>query len=294
MPGGPVTAAPRPEDELDRLFAPAWAGGWAATRLLFVVAAALAHAPRAAGIGDAYGAADLALNRGIYRLPEWMIVTPTHCWVAWAVGLAGLAMVAWGGRALHVGLLAWFAGSWFLLADEAINVKAYDRLLTWIALALLLSPAWRRGLVRTWAHPTARLLLLIVFCAIYGSTGFAKLLHEPSWIGSGEVLQHHLLATTFGLKPLGVLLSGSPWLVAPMAWTTVAFEVLFPFLIWIRRTNPWVLAVGAAFHLGLMALLDVGPFGLVSLAAYPVLLHPEVARGLWERATARWSRLAAR
>lgn len=281
-------------DTLQAWFRPTWAGPWSATRLLFVVAATLTHAPRAAGIGDVYGSSDLILTSRLFKLNDLFLVTPTHCWIAWAAGLIGLALVAWGGRALHVGLLVWFAGSWFLLASEAYNVKAYDRLLSWMALALLLSPAWRRDLARTWASPFARYAMLILFIAIYGSTGLCKLFHEPSWTGSGQVLQHHLLATTFGMRPLGVIVSGLPWLVAPMAWITVAFEVLFPFLVWLRRANPWLLLIGVCFHLGLLALMDVGPFGFVSIAAYPVLLHPDVAHDLWLRARDGVIRIRAR
>lgn len=272
-----------PRATLEAWFEPTWAGGWTLTRLIWVIAAALAHLPRYRGIGDVYGSPDAILISRTYRLNEWMFVTETHAWTAWIIGSAGLLAVAWGGRMLWPGLLAWGGGAWFLLASEAYNVKAYDRLLTYIALALLLSPAWRRGLARTWASPFARYVLLIVFVAIYGSTGMCKFLYEPSWTSDGQVLALHLLSFTFGLKPVGIIVSGLPWLVAPLAWFTVAFELLFPFLIWLRRTNPLILIAGVAFHLGLLVLMDVGPFGLVSISAYPVLLHPEIARNLWSR-----------
>jgi hypothetical protein len=279
----------KPErDTLEAWFAPSWAGGWAATRLFWACAAALAHGPRAMGIGDAYGSPDFILTGRLFQLNDWMFVTPTHCWIAWAVGLIGLAMVAWGGRLMHVGIALWFVGSFFLIGSEAYNMKAFDRLLAWMALALVFSPAWRRGLTHTWASPFPRYLMIIVFTAIYGSTGMCKLLYDPSWLGSGQVLQHHLLHTTFGLRPVGIIVSGLPWLVAPMAWITVIFEILFPFLIWLKRSNPWVLVVGACFHIGLLVMMDVGPFGFVSMASYPVLLHPEVARDLWSRLRARF------
>lgn len=276
-------------DSLAAWFRPTWAGGWSAMRILWVGAAALAHGPRMMGIGDVYGSRDLVLHSSIMPLNTWMEVTETHAWIAWAIGLVGLALVAWGGRAFHVGLLAWAGGSWFVLATEAINIKAYDRLLTWLALALLFSPAWRRGLARAWCSPFARYLVLVIFIAIYGSTGLCKLLHEPSWLGNGEVLRYHLVHTYFGMRPLGVIVSGWGWLVAPMAWITVAFEVSFPFLVWLKRANPWALLVGALFHIALLLLMDVGPFGFVSLSAYPVLLHPDVARDLWERAQGWWA-----
>ena len=135
------------------------------------------------------------------------------------------------------------------------------------------------------------MFLLIAFCAIYGSTGLAKHLHEPSWWYGGEVLAYHLLNFHHGGNALAVWMSGYIWLVWPMALVTVVFELAFPFLIWFRATNPWLLAVGAVFHLGTLALMDVGPFDFVSIAAYPALLHPEVARESWEKLCGRYSRL---
>ena len=68
-----------------------------------------------------------------------------------------------------------------------------------------------------------------------------------------------------------------------MAVGTIAFESLFPLAIFWRRTNPWLLAIGVLFHLSLTILMNVGPFSIVTLCAYPVLLHPQVAHRLWQR-----------
>lgn len=270
-----------PRDSLEAWFEPTWAGGWTLCRLLWVLAAGMAHLPRHKGIGDVYGSADAILISHTFRLNEWMLVTPTHAWAAWLLGSAGLFAVAYGGRLLPLGLFAWAGGSWFLIASEAYNAKAYDRLLTWIALAILFSPAWRRQLGRTWASPLGRYLMIVVFIAIYGSTGMFKLLFEPSWTGDGSALAYNFVSLQFGMRPVAVVLSGLPWIAGPMSWFTLIFELLFPFLIWLRRTNPWILLAGILFHLGLLVLMDVGPFGFVALSAYPVLLHPETARELW-------------
>ena len=100
----------------------------------------------------------------------------------------------------------------------------------------------------------------------------------------GDVLAYHMLHPYFGMKPAGVWVSGQRWLLVPLCWTTVLFEASVPLLIWWRRTNPWLLAVGVLMHLGIRVFMNVGPFSYVALAAYPALLHPEVARRLYERA----------
>jgi hypothetical protein len=272
-----------PDDgEVAAWFTPVWAGGWTLTRALFALAAAATFLPRVFAIRDVYAASDMVFAGGVYRLAEIVRFTPGTATAIWVAGASGIALVAFGGRALRPGIALFLLADWAFLATEALNVKAYDRLLTWIAVGLLVSPAGERGLRHKWRSPAARFYLLAVFASIYGSTGLTKLLYEPAW-WTGEVLSCHLIHPTFAGGALATFVSGQPWLVAPMGWWTLFFEVGFLFLVWFRRTNPWLLVSGVLFHLGLEVLMDVGTFGLVSVCAYPALLHPEVARELWER-----------
>lgn len=263
--------------------APVWAGGWTLTRALWCAAAVIMLMPRAWGIGDAYGASDMVFPHHFYNLNSYVFVTPAMAWSAWAVGLVGVAMVGYGRFLLRPGVLVWFAGNWFLLASETLNIKAYDRLFLWISLALLLSPAAEKELTRKDRSPLGRYTMLIVYCAIYGSTGMTKLLHESSWLGDGSVLAYGMVDLNFGSKAFGAWMSKQTWLIAPMAWSTVAFEVGFPFLVWFRRVNPWLLLVGFAFHFGVVSTMNVGAFFYVAIVGYPVLLHPEAARSLYLR-----------
>jgi hypothetical protein len=98
-----------------------------------------------------------------------------------------------------------------------------------------------------------------------------KLLFEPAW-ATGKTLEYFLVDTSFGLRPLGVLASAHRWMLAPAAWLTVAFEASFPFLIPWRRTRGPLLLAGVALHVGIFALMTVGPFSVAALAAYPVML----------------------
>lgn len=271
---------------LDRLFRPQWAGGWAATRGLWAVVALLTWVPRGFNIPDAYAAPDMAFAFPPFYLANHYILTQPTAYGIWAALLAGCGLVLWGGRLTRPGLLLWGVSAWTLLAAEAINVKAYDRLLTWMALALLFSPAAERGLAQKHRAPTARWFLMLVYCALYGSTGWLKALEEPGWL-TGETLAYHLIEPDFGGKPLGVLLSTQRWLVAPMGWWAVITECTFPLLIWFRRTNPWILLALGLMHLGIYTLMNVGTFSWVALAGYPVLLHPELSQRLWEKVAAR-------
>ena len=267
---------------LDRLFAPVWAGPWTAFRLAFAVSATAALLPRYAGIGDAYGVQDMVFSQRPFRLAEKIVFTEPTMTVIWAAGLAGLVLLAIGGRLAKPGVVIWLVCSWLMIASEALNIKAYDRLLTWMAIAMLLGPSGERNMAEKWRSPVGRWFLVLVFCAIYGSTGWLKALKEPAW-WSGEVLSYHLVHQYFGLKPLGIWVSAQQWITAPFGTITVLFECAFPLLIWFRRTNPWMVAIGCGMHLGILLLMNVGPFSYVALAAYPVLLHPEFARRWWAR-----------
>ena len=268
---------------LDRIFKPQWAGGWAAARVLFGVVALLTHGPRIIRIDDAYASTDMLFAQYPFRFNNHFVLSPDTATIFWAIGVAGCLMILWGGRLAKLGICVFLFGSWVLLASEALNVKAYDRLLTWVAWGLLLSPIGERGLTRKYRAPVGRWFLLWVYMAIYGSTGWHKLILEHEGWFSGEILSLHVLHRYFGMTPAGIWASAHPWIMIPASWFTLAFECGFPLLIWWRRTSHWVLLGGVLMHIGILLMMNVGPFSYVAIAAYPALLHPETARAWWER-----------
>ncbi len=255
--------------------------------MLFALAMIAAHVPRYARIDDAYASADMVFSHPPIRLADVVRWTPATATGLWLAGLVGALLLLWGGRLAKPGLALFVATSFLLLEAEAFNIKAYDRLSLWIAVGLLLSPVGERGLLHKERSPFARWWLLITFSFLYFSTGAWKAAQPGGEWFVGDVLAWHLVDHWFGGRPLGVWVSGRPWLILPMQWFTLAFELAFPLLVLWRRSNPWILAMGAAMHLGIQALMNVGPFSLVALSAYPVLLHPEVARGGWRRVSRR-------
>ncbi len=267
---------------MKRLFEPVWAGGWTAARLCFAVAVLWGHWPRLARVEDAYACTDMLFTTGPWQLANYVVWTPTSAYALWTVGLLGIMGLFLGGRFFRPGMFLYLLGAWALLGEEAINVKAHDRLSLWVALGLCLSPAHERSLGEKWRSPVARYFLLIVFGWLYWSTGSLKLLEEPAW-RDGTAMQYALLHRFHAGGPLALWLSKQALACRLLGWFTVAFEMSFPLLVLWRRSNPWVLACGAAFHLGVLALMNVGAFSAVALSAYPALLHPEVARGLWTR-----------
>ena len=94
----------------------------------------------------------------------------------------------------------------------------------------------------------------------------------------GTALAYHLVDLHFGHKSLGVWMSNHVWLCGLLGIGTIVFEAGFPIFVLVRKTNPWILLAGIGFHMGIMTTMHVGTFSWVAVAAYPVLLRPEVAR----------------
>ena len=58
------------------------------------------------------------------------------------------------------------------------------------------------------------------------------------------------------------------WLHVFSTWLTLAWELSFPLLVCFRRTRPWVLWLGAGFHVATLFTLEVGSFATYSLVYY--------------------------
>lgn len=271
----------------ESFFAPIWAAPWTAFRAGFVAAALLTHGPRILAIGDAYASPDLHLAAPTDRLATFIDSDPAIATAAWAIGMLGLGALAWGGRLARPGLLVFMVAFWGLVSAENANVKAYDRLLMLEGVALGLGPVALRDARNAWRAPLGRQLLMLVFMGLYASTGLTKLLGSPEHWWSGRNLAFALIDPRFGGRDLGVWLSGINPLMRVLSVATLGFEVLFALLVPFRRTNPVILLIGAGFHIGTALTMHVGTFPWVALCAYPALLHPDVARGLYERFASR-------
>lgn len=107
-------------------------------------------------------------------------------------------------------------------------------------------------------------LIQLHLCIVYGMAGLAKLQGPAWWNG-----------TAFGL----VLMTSEFRSLIDVSWlvryevavnlathTTMAFELLYPILIWNRWARPLLLAVAVALHLGIGVTLGLNEFGLAMIA----------------------------
>jgi hypothetical protein len=211
----------------------------------------------------------------------------------------------WSGPAFAAAFL-WvttYRSSWAMIFHT-------DNLVALHLIALSLSPAadalsWdaRRADRSRWLEPSERygwvirVLTVITACA-YVVAGVAKLkLAGVDWLG-GELLRHQIAFDNLrkielgsSYSPLGVWLVKHPLLFAPLAVGTMLIELGAPLALASKRVaRLWCLAAWA-FHVGIVAMMNIGfPYQL-SFIAYAPLFRVErlLELGPVRRVTARFS-----
>jgi uncharacterized membrane protein YphA (DoxX/SURF4 family) len=122
-------------------------------------------------------------------------------------------------------------------------------------------------------------LLQIQLCAIYFTTGLAKLmggLEGTWWVGSSV---HYVLNDVTMARVSFAQMPQEWWIWAGATWTSVWWEVLFTPLVLLPWTRRWTLWFGVLFHLGIYALIEVGWFSFYTLALYGAWIPGE----FWDR-----------
>jgi hypothetical protein len=206
-------------------------------------------------------------NLGIVTTAFWL-------WVAATV----LLLLGWRTRVAAV--LTWFGAYCFQNRNWYVLNGGDDLLLIGLFL-LMISPCGRalsldrlRGMRNSGSDappafipPWPVRLFQIQLCVIYLASGIAKLAGESWWDGTTI---HYVLLDPTTARFSAALFPLPFWLTAALTWGTLAFELLFIPLVCFRRTRPWALWCGVLFHLGIVALVEVGWFSFYSLAMYGV------------------------
>ena len=224
------------------------------------------------------------VGKGFYFTPFYHLSGNT-----WAVaGLFALALLSaiallLGYRTRAAALLAWALLVAIQLRTPFLSWMGGDKFLRSIlfwALFLPLGARWsldarrdpelRSGPDRVLSIPSAALVLQV--CLMYWATGLLKC--GPTWLRGNAVfyaLHMDHLVTPLGmwLREMGALL---PTLTHSVRW----FEMLGPFLVFspvhTAAFRMFAIAAFAILHLSLAVTLDIGPFPLYSIVAWPAFL----------------------
>jgi hypothetical protein len=107
---------------------------------------------------------------------------------------------------------------------------------------------------------------------VYLSSGLYKLAY-PTW-RDGTAVHWALNLNAFHRFPWTLPTPLAP-LEAFLTWSTLLFELSFPLLVSVRRMRSPTLVAGVCLHLGLLAMLELGPFSPLMIASYICYLDPE-------------------
>ncbi|MCA9707359.1 MAG: HTTM domain-containing protein [Myxococcales bacterium] len=233
--------------------------------------------------------------------------TPTTAWtlVGAGLGLGALLVVGLGGRLTALGLLQVY---YAINTAKGTLTGGYDTLITnalWLLVfaqsTATLSLDCRRRTGRwTSDEPVPawpRYLLILQLLVVYGTTGLYKL--SPVWTPGGDYSALYWVFQDPTWRRFDMTLTASIYPLTQLATAvTWWWEVLTPLMLvvyWARHTaarggrlrralnrydlrKPWA-AIGIGLHLGILAMLNVGPFSWISMSYYLCLIPPRAAQG---------------
>ncbi len=202
----------------------------------------------------------------------------------------GLFISGFHTRVVTPVLLTLFTYHWCL--NLAINNTAYDRLIvTLLAICCFakLDGAWSVTSLRNPKPPQATIhvpgwpgrLIMVQLALLYFGSGLWKL-SGSAW-RTGEMLRMTMMGpwatpAAFWLVNLGL----PDWLFDALAWTTVGFELIAGFALFVPRLRVPFMAVGAGFHLSIWLFLNIGEF-MFCVATYVLFFQPEAVRDFVEK-----------
>lgn len=116
----------------------------------------------------------------------------------------------------------------------------------------------------------AALSIMLQLCVAYFSSGFAKI-NEPLW-QHGEATYYALSMERFMGTSFNKYIAQYKWVDYFTNYSTICFELLFPFLIWIKKLRKPLLIAGILFHLGIYIFLMIYGFQIVFVLIYGLFL----------------------
>ena len=110
--------------------------------------------------------------------------------------------------------------------------------------------------------------VMVQICIIYFFASIHKLQGKP-WC-DGTALYYILNSDDFSASSLNSFITKSFFFVTFLTWFTIAFQFLFPFLVWYEKSKIPILYIGIFFHIGIFFLMRIDNFSLIMIACYAV------------------------
>lgn len=124
----------------------------------------------------------------------------------------------------------------------------------------------------SWAGACTR-LMQIQMAALFFYSGIEKLRGDEWWYG--HAIWFLFTTNEYYDRFLLDLLARQYWLVNVATYSTILIELAFPFLIWQRRTRPYLLAAAIFLHLQFVFLMALYYFSVVMIMGHMSFVRPE-------------------
>ncbi len=187
------------------------------------------------------------------------------------------------GYCTRISAVLFYIFTWSLYSRNPIVLDGGDNLLYLLAIYLIFCDSgryfsldsFRRNLSQpnrfvALLHNFGVLAILLQLSILYFTSGWAKL-RGGEWI-DGTAIYYVLRTAEFNLVPWAQSIYTNAWLVATLCYTTMFFQISFPFLIWNRRIKPFVFCAAVGFHLGIAWFMGLAWFSWTMIAAEFVVL----------------------
>jgi len=131
---------------------------------------------------------------------------------------------------------------------------------------------------RKWRNDLSSVGLRLVqlqVCIIYAYSGLDKARGPMWWAGEslwGVLANPQLTRFDF------TFFAQWPLLVVIFTYSTLAWEIYFPVLVWSKTFKNFMLLFGVALHVGIALMINIPFFGLLMIVSYIVFLDNDVAK----------------
>lgn len=107
---------------------------------------------------------------------------------------------------------------------------------------------------------------------VYVMAGVGKL-YNPLWLRGDAI--YHVLNTSYFTNYYGKLLVDYPMVLTIATLLTLAFQVTFPIIIWVKKARPIYILIGSGIHLGIATIMGLTTFGIAMSISYIVFYDPK-------------------
>jgi hypothetical protein len=232
-----------------------------------------------------------AFQAGEFVCSFWWWVPAGWMWPAYAISMVILTLFTIGLWTRVTSVLALIVAISFA---QRVSPAMFglDQINVFLTLYLAIGPSGRalsvdrrlalrrRGAAAPPSAPSAganlaQRLIQVHMCVAYFFAGTSKL-QGPAW-WNGEAMWRAFANLEYQSADM-TWLAWHPWLVNLITHVSIAWELSFCVLIWLRLWRPLVLAGAVVLHLGIGLFLGMWTFGLVMLIGCASFLPAEAVR----------------